>query len=101
MPNQIPETITKYEVLFALRTGVTVMLPKVAAFGGGDKVPLSFKVSPDDPRDILIKTATRPVVLKDLKKEHVASAVSQGFIMFYEMEDDEIVRSTLCHYQGD
>jgi len=99
MTNQAPEIITKYEVLFAVRTGVTVMLPVVSAFDGGDKTPPSFKVSPENGQDILIETKNRSVLLKGFKKEHLNAAISKGFIMFYETKGDEIVRNTLCHYQ--
>jgi hypothetical protein len=99
MANQPPETITKYEVMFAARTGLTVMLPLVAAFDGGAEKPLSFQLSPENPRDIVINANNKPVVLKGLKKDHLDAAVSRGFIMFYEMKNDEIVRSTLCNYQ--
>jgi hypothetical protein len=99
MSNQSPEIITKYEVMFAVRTGVTVMVPLVAAFDSATKAPLSFKISPENPADIVIHTDKKPVVLKGLKKNHLEAAVSRGFIMFYETKDDEIIRSTLCNYQ--
>ena len=93
------ETITEYEVLFAVRTGVTVMVPLVAAFNCGAEAPLSFQVSPENPHDIIINANNKPVVLKGLKKQHLDAAISRGFIMFYEMKNDEIIRSTLCNYQ--
>jgi hypothetical protein len=97
MSNQPPETITKYEVMFTVRTGVTVMVPLVAAFDGAEKPP-SFQRSPENPQDILIQ-GKKPVVLKGMKKDHLEAAISKGFIMFYEMKNDEIIRSTLCNYQ--
>lgn len=99
MSNQTPEIITKYEVLFAVRTGVTILVPKIAAFDGQDKTPASFKVSPENAQDVIIQAGQRTVLLKGLKKQHLEAAVSKGFIMFYEMADDEIVRNTLCNHQ--
>lgn len=99
MSNQVPEIITKYEVLFAMRTGVTVMMPKMTAFDGSDKAAASFKISPENAQDIIIHINNNPVILKGLKKDHLNAAVSMGFIMFYETKDDEIIRSTLCNYQ--
>ena len=99
MSNQAPEIITKYEVLFAIRTGVTVMMPKVAALDGEQDKSASFKISPENPQDILINANKKPVVLKNLQKNYLDEAVSRGFIMLYEMKDDEVVRSTLCNYQ--
>lgn len=96
---EISETITKFEALFAGRTGLTVMLPRLAAFNGSDKTPPSFAPSPNDPRDIIISVGNKKILLKGLRKEHVEASVSKGFIMFYETEDDEVVRSTLCNYQ--
>src|SRR4051812_11208936 len=93
---EISETITKFETLFAARTGLTVMLPKLAAFNGSEKTPPSFAPSPNDPRDIIITTAGgKKILLKGLRKEHIEASVSKGFIMFYETEDDEVVRSAL------
>ncbi len=94
-----PETIVKYEVLFAVRTGVTVLLPRVPAFDCGVEMPISFKISPENPRDIVINADGKTVLLKGLQKEHLDAAVSRGFIMFYETKDDEVVRCTPCNYQ--
>lgn len=99
MSNQATDIIDKYEVLFAVRTGVTILTPKVAAFDGGDKTPISFTVSRDNPRDALIKTGNTTLLLKGMKKEHLDAAVARGFIMFYETKNDDIIRSTLCHYR--
>lgn len=93
------DTITKYEVLFAVRTGVTILLPLVAAFDGAPEKPVSFKISPDGPRDILINAGNEALTLKGLQKEHLDAAISRGFIMFYETRDDEVVRCTHCNYQ--
>lgn len=95
----MPEAITKYEVLFAARTGVTILLPLVPAFGGGTEVPVSFKICPENPRDIQIDANHEKIVLKNMSKEHLDAAVSRGFIMFYETKDDEVVRCTHCNYQ--
>jgi hypothetical protein len=99
MSIQAHEIITEYEVLFAARTGVTVMVPVVTAFNGSAEKPISFEISPENPRDIIINANNKPVVLKGMKKDYLDAAISRGFIMFYEMKDDEIVRSTLCNYQ--
>jgi hypothetical protein len=91
--------ISKYEVLFAVRTGVTVLLPQVPAFDCGVETPISFKISPDNPRDIVINADNAMVTLKGMQKEHLDAAVARGFIMFYETKDDEVVRCTPCNYQ--
>jgi hypothetical protein len=87
--------ITDYEVMFALRTGLTVMLPKQDAFDVGGH-GLRFNCSPDNPHDILIKAAEKFTLLKNMKKEHVEAALERGFIMFYELEGEEVVRCTPC-----
>jgi len=99
LSKQAHEIITEYEVLFAVRTGVTVMVPLVDAFNCSAKVPISFQVSPENPQDVIINADNKPVVLKGLKKQHLDAAVSRGFIMFYETKNDEIIRSTLCSYR--
>jgi hypothetical protein len=90
------ETISKYEVLFAVRTGVTVLLPCVPAFESG---ALTFDVSPQNPQDVLIQAGKKSVLLKGMKKNHLEAALARGFIMFYETKDDEVVRCTPCNYR--
>ena len=94
----MPEIIADYEVLFAMRTGVTVLLPRIPVFDGTVKIPPSFRRSPDNPQDLLIDACGKPVVLKNLQKDYLEEAVERGFIMFYEMQDDEVVRCTPCRY---
>src|SRR5690242_16992044 len=97
MSKETPETVTKYEVLFALRTGLTVLMPKTASLDPIDKTTPTFDVSPDNDQDIVIK-AKRPILLKGLKKEHIKSSMDRGFVMIYETEDDEVVRNTIINY---
>lgn len=103
MANQAPgtahTTITKYETLFAVRTGVTILLPLVAAFDCGQEIRVSFTISPENPRDILIQAHDKCVILKGLEKNHLDAAIAKGFIMFYETKNDEVVRCTHCNYQ--
>ena len=97
MSVQSPEIIKEYEVLFAVRTGITVLMPKIAAFDGGVETPASFKISPENPRDLLLMAAERQAILKGLAKNHLDEALSRGVIMFYEMTGDEVVRCTPCN----
>jgi hypothetical protein len=98
MSNQSPEIITKYEVLFAARTGVTVLVQKIAAFDGyGDK-ELSFSINPGNAHDLVVNSKT-PVVFRNMQKNHIDAALSKGFIMFYEMKGEDMVRNTLCSYK--
>lgn len=99
MPATSPEVISKYDVMFAARTGVTILIPKIPTFDGGVEVPVLFKVSPDNPRDVLITAANKTAVLKDLRKDYLDEALERGVIMFYEMKDDEVVRCTPCNYE--
>lgn len=98
MATQSPESITKYDVLFAVRTGVTVLMPKHAVFDGGHEVKAEFRISPDNPRDVLITAAEKSALLKDLRKDYLDEAIERGVIMFYEMKDDEVVRCTPCNF---
>ncbi|MBU6475774.1 MAG: hypothetical protein KGL10_01800 [Alphaproteobacteria bacterium] len=90
------ETITKYECLFAVRTGLTILLPLMEEFDGD---AISFSISPDNPHDIIVTAKDRKVILKSLKKEHLDASVARGFIMFYETKGDEVVRCTPCNYR--
>lgn len=100
MAIQPPETITKYDVLFAVRTGVTVLMQKHPVFDGGVETRAEFNISADNPRDLLITAAGRTAVLKDLRKDYLDEAIERGIIMFYEMKDDEVVRCTPCSYRN-
>lgn len=88
--------ISDYDVLYAVRTGVTVLIQKNAVFDGGIETPAEFSVSPDNPRDVVISAAGRTAVLKSMQKEHLDAAISRGIIMFYEMKEDEVVRCSPC-----
>lgn len=98
MPNQPPEIVEKYEVLFGARTGVTVLLPVVKAFDGTQELSLAFRLSAEGDRDIVVEAPNRPVILKNLKKDFLDEAIERGFIMFYETRDDEVVRCTPCRF---
>ena len=94
------EIIQQYDVVFAVRTGVTILMPKTGIFDGGIEVPARFRVSPDNPRDVLITAAEKSAVLKDLRKDYLDQAIERGVIMFYELKDDEVIRCTPCSYHG-
>jgi len=94
------EIISEYEVVFATRTGVTILMPRRGVFDGGIEVAARFRVSPDNPRDVLITAAEKSAVLKDLRKDYLDEAIERGMIMFYELKDDEVVRCTPCSYHG-
>lgn len=96
MKTQPSEIIDKYDVLFAARTGVTILVPKSSVFDSGIEIPVEFNISPENPKDLVISGSGRSAILKDLKKDYLDEALSRGFIMFYEMEDDEVVRCTPC-----
>lgn len=100
MTSQSIEIIKDYDVLFAVRTGVTVLIPKAGVFDCGVEIPVHFKISPDNPRDLLISANGRQAVLKDMSKNHIDQAVARGSIMFYEMKGDEVIRCTPCSIQG-
>ena len=98
MANQAPDIISRYEVLFAVRTGITVLMPKVTALDGGIEHPPSFHISPDNPRDLVITGASQ-AILKNFQKDHIDEAIDRGFIMFYETKDDEVIRCTPCSFR--
>jgi hypothetical protein len=98
MANHAPDIISTYEVLFAVRTGITILMPRVAALDGGIEQPASFRISPDNPRDLVIESGGRTAVLKSLQKDYLDEAIERGFIMFYETKDDEVVRCTPCSF---
>lgn len=98
MASQGPEIIKKYDVMFAARTGVTILIPKISAFDCAVEERVLFNISPDNPGDVIITAAGKSAILKDLRKDYLDEAVERGVIMFYEMKDDEVVRCTPCNY---
>jgi hypothetical protein len=98
MSDQAIEVIDEYEVLYAVRTGVTILVQKMATFDGGIEVPAHFTPSSDNPRDIVITAADRSAILRDMRKEHLDAAIERGVIMFYEMREEEVVRCTPCNF---
>ena len=96
---QKAEIIDRYDVMFAARTGVTILIPKSPTFDGGGDKAASFRVSPENPKDILISAAGKSALLKGLRPDYMEEAVSRGMIMFYELADEEVVRCTPCSYR--
>ncbi len=92
-----PVELTGFEVVFGIRTGVTVLLPRNPLFDLSNENGVSFKAAGSG-GDVLITTPKGKVVLKGFKKDHLEESISRGFIMFYEMEDEEVVRCTKAAY---
>ena len=93
------ETISKFETLFALRTGLTVLLPRHAVFDGEASAPPTFTRSAGSTKDIVItSSAGKQAKLTGLAPAQLEDSIKRGFIMFYEMEDEDMVRCTPCHY---
>lgn len=88
-----PVDITGFEVVFGIRTGVTVLLPKNPVFNVKDQNTVSFSAA-GSASDVLITTPQGSVVLKGFRKDHFEESASRGYLMFYEMEDEEVVRCT-------
>lgn len=99
MGTQPPEVISTYEVLFAVRTGVTILLPETPLLDVEAKAPVSFRISAENPKDILIDADGNAAVLKDLNPDYLEEARERGVIMLYETRDDEVVRCTPCNYK--
>jgi len=91
----MPVSVKNYEVLFALRTGVTVLLPKMPELDAVEKSgAATFQANGSD---IVVSAAGRQLIsIAGMKPNHIASAVQMGFIMLYETEKDEVVRNALC-----
>lgn len=91
------QNITDFQVMFALHTGVTIMTPKVSAFDPFENEELIFTADSKTSKDITVLTPDeQTVVLKGIKEDYLAEAIERGFIMLYELEDDEIIRCTPC-----
>lgn len=98
MATQDADIIKEYDVMFALRTGVTILMPQCRALDCAVEEKVLFNVSSDSPGDLVITAAGKSAILKDLRKDYLEEAVERGVIMLYEMKDDEVVRCTPCNY---
>ncbi len=96
MPEQ--QTITDYEIVFAVRSGVTILLPRNGLFDTGEDI--SFTVNPDHPGDLTLRANGSCVVLKDMDPDYLAEALERGSMMLYELENDEVVRCNTCMLHG-
>jgi hypothetical protein len=99
MTNQNPVIIARYEVLFAVRTGITILMPRIPVLDGGIEQHASFRISGENPRDLVIDGAGGTAILKNFQKDYLDEAIERGFIMFYETKDDEVVRCTHCSFR--
>ena len=89
--------IKDYEVMFTVRTGVTIMVSKVEAFNGHESDDIFFlPTEPKDNHSLTIMAGDHNLSLEGLNPDYWAEAVERGFIMFYELENDEVVRCTPC-----
>ena len=56
-PDVKPENIIRdYDALYAVRTGLTLLIPKNDTFAGGVDVPVHFRVSSANPRDRQVRS---------------------------------------------
>lgn len=92
------KTITDYEVMFTVHTGVTVLTERIHEFDNTDDSGLIFRVLPDD--KMAIESSASKCILQDLKKDYLEEAQERGFIMLYELEDDEVIRCTPCQIRN-
>ena len=90
--------ITDYDVVFALHTGVTVMMPKMTAFDDCENTELAFTFDKKAENDVYIQTpAGESVIVADIRPDLKTEILARGFLMIYELEDDSIVRCIPCH----
>lgn len=88
------EVIDKFEMLYGIRTGLTVLLSPVKTLD----VPVSVRVRfRPEAADLLIEADGRQAVLKNVPPHHIDQANKHGVIMFYEMDGDDVVRCTPCY----
>lgn len=88
------EVIDKFEMLYGIRTGLTVLLAPVKTLD----VPVSVRVRfRPDAADLLIEADGRQAVLKNVPAHHIDQANKHGVIMFYEMDGDDVIRCTPCY----
>ncbi len=91
------EIIEKFDMLYGIRTGLTVLLAPVKTLDVPVDVRVRFSVRDGKKPDVVIAAAGREAVLKNVPPQHVEQANRHGVIMFYEMDGDDVVRCTPCY----
>lgn len=88
--------ITEYDIVFALHTGVTIMMQQQSAFDNTDDVELPFTVDEDAAAVHIDTPAGQKLSIQDIKPALVAEIKARGFFMIYELDGDDMVRCTPC-----
>lgn len=89
--------VTDYDIVFALHTGVTIMMQRQSAFDGSSDSEVPFTLSPPEDGEIHITPpAHGDLVIKNVAKNMMAEILQRGFFMVYELDGDEIARCTPC-----
>lgn len=92
--------ITDFDIVFALHTGVTIMMPQQKAFDKNDEAELAFTLSDPDQGQIHITTIEgKTVEVQGVKPEMMREIAGRAFFMIYEMDNDDIVRCAPCQMQ--
>lgn len=89
------EVIADFDVLFAARTGVTILIPKTNALSSNGRAPGFWRLD-DGSNDLAIGDEKHLAILKNVDSDIIDEALRRGFIMFYETVEDEVVRCTSC-----
>lgn len=89
------EVISDFDVLFAARTGVTILIPKTNALSSNGRIPGFWRLD-DGSNDLAIGDEKHLAILKNVEDTVIEEALRRGFIMFYETVDEEVVRCTTC-----
>lgn len=91
------EIVEKFEMLYGLRTGLTVLLAPTKTLDVPVSVRVRFHADNVQPQDLVIEAEGRQAVLKNVPRQHIEQANQHGVIMFYEMNGDDVVRCTPCY----
>ena len=90
--------ITDYDLVFALHTGVTIMMQKLPAFDASDEDDLPFTIAESPEQAVLIKAKSGETVkIKNIKPNILTEIKERGFIMIYELDGEDMARCTPCH----
>ncbi len=91
------EVVEKFEMLYGIRTGLTVLLAPIDTLD----VPVSVRVEfHEDKGDLIVSANGREALLKKVPAQHIEQANRHGVMMFYEMKGDDVVRCTPCYRAG-
>ncbi len=88
--------VTDYDIVFALHTGVTIMMQQQKDFDNSPDGELPFTVSEADSAVHIEAASGKTVIIDNIKSNMLAEIKGRAFFMIYEFDGEDMTRCTPC-----